>query len=188
MIVNVYRGFTKASLFGDGSVMREVQWHSAGRRGDSRRGFTLVEIMIVVLTIALLSAIALPGFQKARTQTLLTTVANDLKVFGDAFDLYALERGGYPPDSHLPAPYHLPNTEMEEYLNAGKWAKETAVGGNYNWEGPDVYPYAGISIFGATASEATMRQLDKIMDDGDLTRGMFRQIAANGRYTYILEE
>ncbi|MDP6630123.1 MAG: prepilin-type N-terminal cleavage/methylation domain-containing protein [Kiritimatiellia bacterium] len=153
-----------------------------------RSGFTLVEIMIVVLTIALLSAIALPGFRKARTQTLLTQVANDIKVFGDGFDLYALERGGYPPDYHLGAPYNLPNAAMEEYLNAEKWADTTGVGGNYNWEGPDSYPYAGISIFGATATEDTMRQLDKILDDGDLTSGMFRKIAANSRYTYVLEE
>ncbi len=148
----------------------------------------MVEIMIVVLTIALLSAIALPGFRKARTQTLLTGVANDIKVFGDAFDLYALERGGYPPDYHVGGLYNLPNTAMEEYLDAEKWAKETAVGGNYNWEGPDSYPYAGISIFGASASADVMRKLDKILDDGDLTSGFFRLIGANNRYTYILEE
>ncbi len=148
----------------------------------------MVEIMFVVLTIALLSGIALPGFRKARTQTLLTATANDLKVFGDAFDLYALERGGYPPDCHLPAPYHLPNAVMEQYLDPEKWAATTAVGGNYNWEGPDVYPYAGISIFAATADESTMRKLDEILDDGNLASGMFRKIVANGRYTYLLEE
>jgi len=148
----------------------------------------MVEIMIVVLTIALLSAIALPGFRKARTQTLLTGIANDITVFGDAFDLYALERGGYPPDCHLPNPYHLPNTAMEEYLDPEKWSAVTGVGGNYNWEGPDSYPYAGIAISGATATEDVMRELDEIMDDGDLTSGMFRLVAANSRYTYILEE
>jgi type IV pilus assembly protein PilA len=148
----------------------------------------MVEIMIVVLTIALLSAIALPGFRKARTQTLLTGIANDITVFGDAFDLYALERGGYPPDCHLGAPYNLPNAAMEGYLDAEKWAEVTGVGGNYNWEGPDAYPYAGISIFGATASEDIMRELDDILDDGNLNTGMFRLIAANNRYTYILEK
>lgn len=163
--------------------------NSVARMGrDRHAGFTMVEIMIVVLTIALLSAIALPGFQKARSQTLLTGVANNIKVFGDAFDLYALERGGYPPDCDLPDPYHLPNTAMEEYLDAEKWAAETGVGGNYNWEGPDAYSYAGISIVGVTASEEEMREFDKILDDGNLNAGMFRLIAANSRYTYILQE
>ena len=163
----------------------QIERHDSHSR---RSGFTMVEIMIVVLTIALLSAIALPGFRKARTQTLLTGVANDIKVFGDAFDLYALERGGYPPDYHMGGAYNLPNTAMEEYLDAEKWAATTGVGGNYNWEGPDAYPYAGISIFGATASEKVMRQLDDILDDGNLNSGMFRLVAANSRYTYILEE
>lgn len=159
-----------------------------GSMDAGRTGFTLVEIMIVVLTIALLSAIALPSMRKARNQTLLTKVANDIKVFGDGFDLYAMERGGYPPDCHLEAPYHLPNAAMEEYLDAKKWAAVTPLGGNYNWEGRDVYPYAGISIFGTATDEATMRKLDKTLDNGDLTSGKFRLIAANGRYTYILEE
>ncbi len=154
------------------------------RVGGRIQGFTLVEVMIVVLTISLLATLAMPSFVKARNTSRLTVVANDIKVFGDAFDLYALERGGYPPDSHLV----LPTPALEEYLNSEKWAEETAVGGNYNWEGPDSYPYAGISIYGTSAPEETMRNLDEILDDGDLNSGMFRLVAANGRYTYILEE
>jgi len=157
-------------------------------RDGARKGFTLVEIMIVVLTIALLSAIAVPAFRKAARRSSLTRIANDLNVFSAAFDLYALERGGYPPECHLPDPYHLPNTAMEEYLDAKKWAEETPIGGYFNWEGRDVYPYAGISIFGTSASETTMRELDEICDDGNLGTGKFRLIAANSRYTYILEE
>ena len=157
-------------------------------RSSSQSGFTLLEIMLVVLTIGLLAAIALPSFRKARNTAQLTSLANNIKVFGDAFDLYAMEHRGYPPDSHMPLPYHLPNTVIEEYLDTVKWSAETPVGGYYNWEGPDSYPYAGISIFGASVSEAAMRELDKILDDGDLTAGIFRRVAANGRYTYILDE
>ncbi len=160
---------------------------TAGSWRRDRAGFTLVEIMIVVLIIALLSALALPAFRKARQRTQITQVANDLKVYGAAFDLYALEQRGYPPDCHLDAPYHLPNALMETYLNAEKWASETAIGGNYNWEGPDAYPYAGISIFGSSAPQEIMRQLDEVLDDGNLASGMFRQ-TPNSRYTYILDE
>ena len=154
----------------------------------ARSGFTLVEIMIVVLTIALLSAIALPAFARARRNTRIAMIANDLKVYASAFDLYSLEQGGYPPDCHLDGPYHLPNEIMEQYLDAEKWAAETPIGGNFNWEGPDAYPYAGISIFGSTAEEDVMRKLDETLDDGNLSTGMFRLIAANSRYTYILDE
>ncbi|MBT3296463.1 MAG: type II secretion system protein [Verrucomicrobia bacterium] len=159
-----------------------------GRQCSNRSGFTLVEIVIVAMIIGLLAIMALPSLRKAREKTLVTQVANDIKVFGDGFDLYAMERGGYPPDSHLPLPYHLPNTAIEEYLNAAKWSSETPLGGNYNWEGPDSYPYAGIAMFGVTAAEATMLELDKVLDDGNLSSGLFRRVAANGRYTYMLEE
>lgn len=150
-------------------------------------GFTFIEIAMVVLLIGLLAAIAFPAFQKARRKTSVIAVANDIKKFGDAFDLYSMERGGYPDDCHLPAPWHLPNEDMEVYLDKQKWAAITALGGNFNWEGPDAYPYAGIALFEASANADTLRELDEIIDDGDLATGFFRQ-TPNGRYTYILDE
>ena len=156
-------------------------------RSSCLSGFTLLEIMLVVLTIGLLAAIALPSFRKARTTAQLTSLANNIKVFGDAFDLYAMEHRGYPPDSHMPLPYHLPNTVIEEYLDTVKWSAETPVGGYYNWEGPDSYPYAGISLFEPTASQEDLELLDIMLDDGDLTQGKFRQ-TPNGRYTCIIDE
>ena len=56
-----------------------------------RRGFTLVEIMIVVAIIALLAAIAVPGFLRARKRSQATTVKNDLRVIDQATDQYAVE-------------------------------------------------------------------------------------------------
>ena len=68
-----------------------------------------------------------------------------------------------------------------------KWSAITPLGGNYNWGGPDYYPYAGISLFQPTAPASTFAVLDARFDDGDLTTGKFR-ITPNGRYTYILAE
>ena len=67
------------------------------------------------------------------------------------------------------------------------WYDPTMLGGNFNWEGPDYYPYAGISIVGATASEHDITIFDKILDDGDLSSGKFR-LTSNGRHTYIIDE
>ena len=57
----------------------------------NRGGFTLVEIMIVVAIIALLAAIAVPGFLRARKRSQASRVINDLRLIDSAVDQYAIE-------------------------------------------------------------------------------------------------
>ncbi len=64
-----------------------------------RGGFTLVEIMIVVAIIALLAAIAVPGFLRARKRSQASKILNDLRMIDAAVDQYAIETSkltGYP--------------------------------------------------------------------------------------------
>jgi len=63
------------------------------RKLNSKRqgGFTLVEIMIVVAIIALLAAIAVPGFLRARKRSQASRVVNDLRLIDSAVDQYAIE-------------------------------------------------------------------------------------------------
>ena len=56
-----------------------------------RAGFTLVEIMIVVAIIALLAAIAVPGFLRARKRSQASKILNDLRMISGAVDQYAIE-------------------------------------------------------------------------------------------------
>ncbi len=56
-----------------------------------RAGFTLVEIMIVVAIIALLAAIAVPGFLRARKRSQASKIINDLRLIDGAVDQYAIE-------------------------------------------------------------------------------------------------
>jgi prepilin-type N-terminal cleavage/methylation domain-containing protein len=58
-----------------------------------RAGFTLVEIMIVVAIIALLAAIAVPGFLRARKRSQASKIINDLRLIDGAVDQYAIENG-----------------------------------------------------------------------------------------------
>lgn len=53
--------------------------------------FTLVEIMIVVSIIALLAAIAVPGFLRARKRSQASRIINDLRLIDSAVDQYAIE-------------------------------------------------------------------------------------------------
>ena len=60
---------------------------------SKRGGFTLVEIMIVVAIIALLAAIAVPNFLRARKRSQATRVLEDLRDLDHALDQYAIDNG-----------------------------------------------------------------------------------------------
>src|SRR5947208_14609810 len=54
-------------------------------------GFTLIEIMIVVASIALLAAIAVPNFLRARKRSQATRILEDLRIISSAIDQYAID-------------------------------------------------------------------------------------------------
>ena len=68
-----------------------------------RAGFTLVEIMIVVAIIALLAAIAVPGFLRARKRSQASKILNDLRMISGAVDQYAIENSKQSDDQVLVA-------------------------------------------------------------------------------------
>ena len=70
---------------------------------SKRAGFTLVEIMIVVAIIALLAAIAVPGFLRARKRSQASKILNDLRMISGAIDQYAIEESKQSTDQVLVA-------------------------------------------------------------------------------------
>ena len=73
-----------------------------------QKGFTLIELMIVVAIIGLLATIALPNFVKARQSSQSNACINNLRQVDGAIQQYALENrvaSGSVVDGNMIAPY-----------------------------------------------------------------------------------
>jgi len=63
------------------------------KRYYARKGFTLVEIMIVVVIIGLLAAMAIPTFAMVRQNSRTKAVLNNLRQLATASSQYMLDKG-----------------------------------------------------------------------------------------------
>ena len=74
-------------------------------QANSRTGFTLVEIMIVVVIIGLLAAMAVPAFQKIRIASQDKAVLNNVRQLAAGADQYMMESGSlYAPLTSIVGP------------------------------------------------------------------------------------
>ncbi|MBL7069105.1 MAG: prepilin-type N-terminal cleavage/methylation domain-containing protein [Candidatus Omnitrophica bacterium] len=60
------------------------------------KGFTLVEIMIVVAIIGLLAAIAIPNFVSARATAATNACLANLRQMDSAIQMFQIDTGGWP--------------------------------------------------------------------------------------------
>jgi prepilin-type N-terminal cleavage/methylation domain-containing protein len=103
-------------------------------------GFTLVEIMIVVAVIAMLAAIAVPNFLRARKRTQATRILDDLRILDNAVDRYAM-------DTNKPAGFGPSLGDLKNYMKT------------------DMVLYnAGTDLFGNTYGPFTVDSVPKVSD------------------------
>ena len=64
--------------------------------GDRQRGFTLIELIVVLTIIGTLLSIAVPRYFHSLDRSRETVLRQDLAVMRDAIDKYAADKGHFP--------------------------------------------------------------------------------------------
>jgi len=72
--------------------------HSATRRATAHRGFTLVEILIVVIILGILAAIVIPQFTNASQNARESSLQSTLQTLRSQIQLFKLQHGDTLPD------------------------------------------------------------------------------------------
>jgi len=172
-------------LPGQRSVMRTVvaqrEWT---RRSSTRRAFTLVEMIIVVLILGILGSVAAPKLIGTTQVASVNAFTTQLTAFADAFDLYKAENGAYPSNAFTGV---LP-TGMDKFINAADYARETPLGGRWDYTAVGAGTNAGVGVeylngvgFPGTA---TLLEVDTMLDNGNLATGALILINSTHKWLY----
>lgn len=145
------------------------------------RGFTLLEIMLVVSIIGLLTVLAIPAFMKHRLRIENITFIEQQRVLMATFERIAITEGNYPPDAaKATEPAHF-----SEYTPRNvHWDKKTPIGGYWDWEHDNLN--VGLVVSSPNRTTLQMKKIDKKIDDGDISSGLFR--LHDKGYIYLSEE
>ena len=153
-------------------------------------GFTLVEIMIVVVIIGILASLGLPAFRQVRMSSQNARFYQDVRVFAAAAEMYMLETGVDPFIDNAfgdPGTGNI-NAAMQEYIKISDFNAATPLGGIYDFD--NEYQTGGVDFFGVGVDGYTvdlnqLQKMDDEQDDGDLTAGNL--VRADGdRYYYVI--
>lgn len=146
-------------------------------------GFTLVELMIVVIIIGIIAAIAIPKFSAMALKAHAARIISDFNMFQTALLSYHLDSGEYPRDRYPGRPV----PELVDYLPEGfEYNLRPELDAMYDWDkwgspGSPWYPWTG-TILGLSV---TSRDKALIQAIDDLYKGNFHW-TLNNNYTFVI--
>ena len=145
-------------------------------------GYSVIELLIVVVILADLALIAVPAFIRARITAQNTQFMNDLRIAVAGVEMYAAENTRYPAES---AAGVMP-TGLGIYMGHMEWNKANSLAGNWDWDYQANGLKAAVSVVLQVEDDTRMSDIDERMDNGALVTGAFKKVSTL-RYSYIIE-
>ncbi len=123
-------------------------------------GFTLVEIMVVVVITGILVSLTIPSIHSIRQKTQATITARDLQTLANTLEQVSLDNGAWPAMSTTTMP-----PELAGAIQIRVWNDGPVTGGQYYW-----YYFDGVgailAVINSTATAEQMQIIDGTLDDG----------------------
>lgn len=153
-------------------------------RRTPRAGFTLIEVLIVVVILGILATIVIPIWGEATEDSRRQAFISTLKEFADLAEVVRARTGRWPADASTG---NFP-PEFAGYIEPRQWENGTPIGGEWDVEFAENGITSAVGVHfngGPSKDDAYMTRIDASLDDGNLETGAFRRLGGD-RYYYIL--
>ena len=133
----------------------------------SRKGFTLVELVVVVMILGILAGIAAPRLIGTGSDAEMASLMTEVKVLFDAIELFTANNGSPPLDTY---PGVCP-PELEPYLDGTAFTRNRPLGGYWDYNVDPSGTRVNLEIYRPTVSTTMLSEIDNRWDDGNADTG-----------------